>query len=200
MQKQIESFFKLNENNTTIKIEFIAGLTTFMTMSYIILVEPTLLQKTGMDFGSVMVATCLSSAIGTLLMGLFANYPIALAAAMGHNFFFTFTVCGAISMGGLGFSWQAALAAVFVAGILYLLLTFSGIREMLLDLIPVSLKHGIAAGIGLSIVPEAIRDFWNKQIIYKTLHADTPCIAPIYAVYKQDFDHIRLSHILNLLK
>ena len=150
MIEKIYSFFKIKENNSSIKIETIAGLTTFMTMSYIIFVEPTLLSMTGMNFDSVMVATCISSAIGTLLMAVLANYPIALGAAMGHNIFFTFTVCS-VTAGGLAFGWQAALAAVFCAGIIYFLLTLIGIREKLLNGVPNPLKQGIACGIGLFI-------------------------------------------------
>lgn len=163
MLATVERFFKLKENNTNVKTEFIAGLTTFMTMSYIIFVEPTILHKTGMSFHSVMVATCISSMIGTILMGILANYPIALGAAMGHNFYFTFTVCGAATMGGLAFGWPAALAAVFVAGVLYLLLTFSGIREMLLNLIPMPLKYGIVVGIGLFITFIGLQ--WSGLIV-----------------------------------
>lgn len=151
MYDKLDHFFQLQQNNTSVKTEIIAGLTTFMTMSYIVFVEPTILHKTGMDFGSVMVATCVSSFIGTLLMGLLANYPIALAAAMGHNFFFTFTVCGSAAMGGYAFGWQGALAAVFIAGVIYFLLTLVGIREKLLNVVPLPLKFGIAAGIGLFI-------------------------------------------------
>lgn len=147
----IQQFFKLKENNTSIKTECIAGITTFMTMSYIICVEPAVLAKTGMAFESVMVATCLAAFIATLLMGLLANYPISLAAAMGHNFYFTYTVCGSVAMGGLGFGWQGALAAVFLAGVIYLLLTLIGVREKLLNMVPKPLKYGIASGIGLFI-------------------------------------------------
>lgn len=151
MNDFLNSTFKLSDNNTSIKTELIAGLTTFMTMSYIVFVEPALLEKTGMDFGSVMVATCISSCIATLIMGLLANYPIALGAAMGHNFYFTFTVCGSAAIGGLGFGWQGALAAVFIAGIIYFALTLIGLREKLLDIVPAPIKHGIACGIGLFI-------------------------------------------------
>lgn len=151
MLATIERFFKLKENNTTIKTECIAGTTTFMTMCYIIFVEPAVLQNTGMNFGSVMVATCISSFIATLLMGLLANYPISLAAAMGHNFYFTYTVCGSAAIGGLEFGWQGALAAVFLAGVIYLILTLIGVREKLLNMVPTPLKYGIASGIGLFI-------------------------------------------------
>jgi AGZA family xanthine/uracil permease-like MFS transporter len=128
-----------------------AGLATFMTMSYIIFVQPTVLQVAGMDFGAVMVATCVSSAIATFVMGFLANYPIALAPAMGHNFFFAFTVCGSVAMGGLGYPWQVALGANCISGIIFILISRWGLREMLLTAIPESLKHAIAVGIGLLI-------------------------------------------------
>ncbi len=95
----IEKYFKLSENKTTVKTEIVSGITTFMTLSYIIFVQPAVLSKAGMDFGAVMTATCLASAFATFLMGMYANYPIALAPAMGHNFYFAFTVCGAVTAG-----------------------------------------------------------------------------------------------------
>lgn len=141
-----KKIFNLKENGTDIKTEILAGITTFMTMAYIICVQPVVLSKCGMDFGSVMMAICLSSAFATILMGLFANYPIALAPAMGHNFFFAFTVCLA-----MGVPWQAALGAVFISGILFVGLSFFGMRERIVDAVPPSLKSGIAVGIGLLI-------------------------------------------------
>lgn len=147
----LERFFRLGENGTTVRTEMVAGATTFMTMSYIIFVQPTVLSAAGMDFGAVMVATCLASGLFTILMGLLTNYPIAQAPAMGHNFFFAFTVCGAVTTGGLGYSWQAALGAVFLAGCTYVVLSLVGFREALLNTIPASLKMAIAVGIGLLI-------------------------------------------------
>ncbi|MBN1871851.1 MAG: NCS2 family permease [Candidatus Omnitrophica bacterium] len=141
-----EKIFKLKENGTDIKTEVLAGITTFMTMAYIICVQPVVLSKCGMDFGAVMTATCISSAIATLLMGIMANYPIALAPAMGHNFFFAFTVCL-----GMGIPWQTALGAVFISGALFIILSFVGIREHIVDAVPQSLKSGIAVGIGFLI-------------------------------------------------
>ncbi len=138
--------FRLKENGSDIKTEILAGITTFMTMAYIICVQPVVLSKAGMDFGAVMVATCLASAFATILMGLLANYPIALAPAMGHNFFFAFTVCVA-----MGIPWQTALGAVFISGLLFTILSFFGMRELIVDAIPQSLKSGIAVGIGLLI-------------------------------------------------
>ncbi|MBU1627810.1 NCS2 family permease [bacterium] len=142
----IKSFFKLEELGTDIKTEVSAGITTFMTMSYIIFVQPAVLSVCGMDFGAVMVATCLSSAIATFIMGFYANYPIALAPAMGHNFFFVFTVCLTMQI-----PWQQALGAVFIAGAIFLGLSFFAVREKLMDIIPDCLKNSIAAGIGLLI-------------------------------------------------
>ena len=147
----IEKFFKLSENKTTVKTEIVSGITTFMTLSYIIFVQPAVLSKAGMDFGAVMTATCLASAFATFLMGMYANYPIALAPAMGHNFYFAFTVCGAVTAGGMGYRWETALGAVFVSGLIFVVLTKFGFRETLLNAIPESLKHAIAVGIGLLI-------------------------------------------------
>jgi AGZA family xanthine/uracil permease-like MFS transporter len=142
----LQSFFKLRENKTNLKIETVAGITTFMTLSYIIFVQPTVLSSCGMDFGAVLVATCVAGAIATILMGLYANYPVALAPGMGQNFFFAYTV-----VLGMGISWEKALGAVFISGVLFLLLSFFGFREKLIDSIPDSLKRAIAVGIGLFV-------------------------------------------------
>lgn len=125
--KLIRSFFELDRHGTSIATEVTAGTTTFLTMSYIIFVQPAVLSMAGMDFGSVMVATCLSSAAASLLMAVMANYPIAQAPAMGHNFFFAMTACGPIAAGGLGLSWQEALAGVTVSGLLLVILCVSGL-------------------------------------------------------------------------
>ena len=122
-----------------------------MTLSYIIFVQPAVLSTTGMDFGAVMVATCLAGALATFLMGILANYPIALAPAMGHNFYFAFTVCGVVAAGGLGYSWQLALGAVFLSGSIFILLSFWGLREKIVNAVPEGLKNAIAVGIGLLI-------------------------------------------------
>jgi AGZA family xanthine/uracil permease-like MFS transporter len=142
----LDKTFHLTANNTTVRTEFLAGLTTFMTMSYIIFVQPAVLSTTGMNFQAVLAATCVISALGTILMAFLANYPIAVAPAMGHNFFFAFTVVGA-----MGYTWQVALGAVFLSGILFLLMSLWGVREALVSAIPDSLKRGIAVGIGLLI-------------------------------------------------
>ncbi len=140
-----ERIFRLAESGTTVRTEVLGGVTTFMTMAYIVFVNPAVLSQAGMDFGSVMTATCLSAGLATWVMGLLANYPIALAPAMGENFFFLTVVVG------MGVPWQVVLAAVFVSGVAFFLLTFLRVREMIIDAIPQSLKHAIAAGIGLFI-------------------------------------------------
>jgi AGZA family xanthine/uracil permease-like MFS transporter len=141
----IERLFRLSEVGTTPRTEVLGGVTTFMTMAYIVFVNPAVLSGAGMDFGAVTTATCLSAAVATLAMGLAANYPIALAPAMGENFFFLTVVLG------MGVSWEIALAAVFVSGVVFFLLTFLRVRELIIDAIPQSLKHAIAVGIGLFI-------------------------------------------------
>ncbi|WP_297897403.1 NCS2 family permease [Shewanella sp.] len=140
----LEKLFKLKQNQTSLKQEAIAGLTTFMTMAYIIFVNPMMLADAGMDHGAVFVATCLAAAVGCLVMGLMANYPIALAPGMGLNAFFTYTV-----VGEMGYSWETALGAVFLSGICFLILSLVRIREWIVNSIPMSLRLGIAAGIGL---------------------------------------------------
>ncbi len=142
----MNKIFKLAENNTTIKTELLAGITTFMTMAYIIFVQPQVLGAAGMDKGAVMVVTCLAAAIGSFIMGLAANYPIGVAPGMGENFFFTYTLVIA-----MGISWEKALAIVFVSGVLFMLLTLAKIRELVIEAVPNCLKHGIAVGIGLFI-------------------------------------------------
>jgi len=146
MIKVIEDFFKLKELNTNIRIEIVAGITTFMTMAYIIFVNPAMISQTGMDFGAVMVATCISAAVATIMMGLYANYPIALATGMGENAFFTYTVC--LTM---GISWRVALGCVFIEGIIFTILTLTKIRQQLIDAIPAAIRYGTACGIGLFI-------------------------------------------------
>jgi len=142
--------FQLREHGTDVRTEILAGVTTFLTMCYIILVNPVILKAAGMDEGAVMVATCLVSAIPSILMAFLANYPIACAPGMGHNAIFAFWVCST-APGGLGLPWQAGLACVFLSGVLFLLLSGVGFREAIIDAIPESLKHAIAVGIGLFI-------------------------------------------------
>ena len=142
----LERLFHLQASGTTVRREVVAGCTTFMTLSYIIFVQPAVLSAAGMDAGAVMAATCIASALAMVLMAFLANYPIALAPGMGQNFYFAFTVCLA-----LGISWQHALGAVFIAGVFFILISFVGLREKVMNVLPVSLRNAIPAGIGLLI-------------------------------------------------
>src|SRR6188768_1424471 len=139
-----ERLFKLQEHGTTIRTEVIAGLTTFLTMAYIVFVNPEILAAAGMPRESVFVATCLAAAIGSAIMGLWANYPIAMAPGMGLNAYFAFVVVGT-----LHYSWQAALGAVFISGCLFVIVSVLRVREWIVNAIPRSLKLAISAGIGL---------------------------------------------------
>ncbi|QKZ03705.1 NCS2 family permease [Pseudomonas eucalypticola] len=140
----LERLFKLSLHGTTVRTELIAGLTTFITMAYIIFVNPNIMADAGIDHGAAFVATCIAAALGCLLMGLYANWPVGLAPGMGLNAFFTYTVVGT-----MGYSWQTALGAVFISGVLFMVLTLSRVREWLLNSIPVSLRHAMGAGVGL---------------------------------------------------
>lgn len=151
--KMLEQQFDLTGHNTTFKQECIAGLTTFLTMAYIIFVNPAMLADAGMDHGSVFVATCLAAAIGCFVMGLLANYPIALAPGMGLNAFFTYTV-----VLDLGYSWQVALGGVFLSGIAFTVLSLFSVREWIINSIPQSLRYGIAAGIGVFLAFIALKN------------------------------------------
>ena len=143
-QTVLDAFFKLKEQGTSVRTEVIAGITTFLTMAYIIFVNPEILSTTGMDRNAVFVATCLAAALGSLIMGLVARWPIGMAPGMGLNAFFAFTVVAT-----MGFSWQQALGAVFISGCIFLLLTVTGVRSWLIAGIPHSMRSAIAAGIGL---------------------------------------------------
>lgn len=142
----LEKVFHLKENRTDVKTEVIAGITTFMTMAYILAVNPNILEAAGMDRGAVFTATAISACIGTLLMALFANYPFVLAPGMGLNAYFAYTV-----VIGMGYSWQQALAAVFVEGIVFILLSLTNVREAIFNAIPMNLKHAVSVGIGIYI-------------------------------------------------
>ena len=140
----LERLFKLTAHKTTPKIEMMAGLTTFVTMSYIIVLNPIIMSKTGMPFDGLFLATCLGAAIATILMGLYANWPVGLAPGMGLNAFFTFSV-----VGSMGYSWEIALGAVFISGMLFVLMSVTRLREWMLDSIPMSLRLAMTAGVGL---------------------------------------------------
>jgi AGZA family xanthine/uracil permease-like MFS transporter len=142
----LERFFKLKENGTTVRTEILAGITTFMTMAYILAVNPDILSVAGMDKGAVFTATVLAAVLGTLVMGLFAKLPFALAPGMGLNAFFAFTVVQV-----MGYSWQFALTAVFLEGIVFLALTAFNVRELIVNAIPINMKYAVSAGIGLFI-------------------------------------------------
>lgn len=142
----LEKVFKLKENNTNVRTEITAGITTFMTMAYILAVNPSILGASGMDSTAVLLATCIASFIGTACMALMANMPFALSAGMGLNAYFTYTV-----VQGFGYSWQVALLAVFIEGIIFILLSLTNVREAIFNAIPLSLKHAVSVGIGLFI-------------------------------------------------
>ena len=142
----MERFFKLKENNTTVRTEVIAGITTFMTMAYILAVNPSMLAAAGIDPTAALIATCLASFVGTMCMALMANYPFALAPGMGLNAYFAYTVCI-----GWGYDWRVALAAVAIEGVIFIVLSLTNVREAIFNAIPSTLKKGVSAGIGLFI-------------------------------------------------
>jgi len=154
----LEGRFGLRAHGTTVRTEVIAGLTTFLTMAYILFVQPVVLGAAGMDPGAVLTATCLATALATLLMALLANYPIAVAPAMGHNFFFAYSV-----VIGMKVPWQVALGAVAIAGVVFILTAGIGLRERLITAMPASIKHAIAAGIGLLIAAIGLQ--WAGLIV-----------------------------------
>lgn len=153
----LEQFFKLKENRTDVKTEVMAGITTFMTMAYILAVNPNILSAAGMDANAVLIATALASFVGTVLMALLANYPFALAPGMGLNVYFAFTV-----VLGMGYSWQIALLAVFVEGLIFIVLSLTNVREAVFNAIPMTLKSAVSVGIGLFI---AFIGLQNAKII-----------------------------------
>ncbi|MBQ2802058.1 MAG: NCS2 family permease [Lachnospiraceae bacterium] len=181
----LEKLFKLKENNTNIKTEVIGGLTTFMTMAYILAVNPSMLAETGMDKTAVLMATSLAAFIGTLVMALVANYPFALAPGMGLNAYFTYTVCGT-----MGYPWQIALAAVFLEGIVFILLSLTNVREAIFNAIPFTLKKGVSAGIGLYIA------FIGLQGSY--LIVDNPTTLVSYVNFVEDFHTKGICAVLAL--
>ena len=149
----IEKFFKLKENNTTVKTEVMAGITTFMTMAYILAVNPNILSATGMDANAILIATALASFVGTICMALFSNYPFALAPGMGLNAYFAYTV-----VLGMGYSWQIALLAVFVEGVIFIILSLTNVREAIFNAIPLTLKSAVSVGIGLFVAFIGLQD------------------------------------------
>jgi AGZA family xanthine/uracil permease-like MFS transporter len=182
----LEKFFRLRENKTTVRTEVVAGLTTFMTMAYILAVNPFFLSKAGMPAGGVLIATALAAFVGTMLMAAFANYPFVLAAGMGLNAYFAFTVCG-----DMGYSWQFAMLAVFVEGLVFLALSVTPVREGIFNAIPFSLKKAVAVGIGLFITLIALKSAgilipdqatYIKLVNFHTADFHTKCIVAILAL------------------
>lgn len=149
----MDKFFKLKENGTNIRTEILAGVTTFMTMAYILAVNPNILSASGMDPKAILIATALSAFAGTLLMALLANYPFALAPGLGLNAYFAYTVCGS-----MGYTWKVALFAVFVEGVIFIILSLTSVREAIFDAIPASLKSAVSVGIGLFVAFIGMQD------------------------------------------
>jgi len=187
------SYFRFAEHNTNLRTEVIAGVTTFLTMAYIIFVNPAILSDAGMDRGAVFVATCLAAAIGSAAMGLYANYPVALAPGMGLNAYFTYGV-----VLGMGHTWQVALGAVFISGVLFLIISVLPIREYIINRIPKSLKMAISAGIGLFLGIIALK---NAGIVVEhpatlvtlgDLKAPTTILAALGFVFMVALDHRRV--------
>ena len=146
MKAFLDNFFKTKSHNTDIQTEIVAGITTFITMAYIIFVNPQMMAQTGMDHGAIFVGTCLAAAVACLFMGLFANWPVGLAPGMGLNAFFTYTV-----VGEMGYAWETALGAVFIAGVLFFIMSITPLRRWMLDSIPLNLRIAMGAGVGLFI-------------------------------------------------
>ncbi|MCI9073547.1 MAG: NCS2 family permease [Lachnospiraceae bacterium] len=182
----LEKFFKLRENNTNVKTEVMAGITTFMTMAYILAVNPNILSATGMDQRAILLATALASFLGTLMMALLANYPFALAPGMGLNAYFAYTV-----VIGYGYSWQIALLAVFIEGLIFIVLSVTNVREAIFNAIPMTLKSAVSAGIGLFI---AFIGLQNAKIV---VNNDSTLVT--YQNFKENFNSVGMGALLALL-
>lgn len=183
----LEKFFKLKENRTDVRTEVMAGITTFMTMAYILAVNPSILSASGMDANAVLIATALASFIGTVFMAIFANYPFALAPGMGLNAYFAFVVCG-----NMGYSWQIALAAVFAEGLIFIILSLTNVREAIFNSIPMTLKYAVSGGIGLFI---AFIGLQNAKLV---VNSDSTLIT--YQTFKgETFSSIGVGAILALI-
>lgn len=182
----MEKFFKLKENGTNVKTEVIAGITTFMTMAYILAVNPNMLSASGMDPTAVLIATCLASFVGTMCMALMANYPFALAPGMGLNAYFAYTVCI-----GMGYDWRIALVAVAVEGIVFIVLSLTNVREAIFNAIPSTLKKGVSAGIGLFIA------FIGLQGAHLVVNNDSTLLS--YVNFRGNFNTEGICAILALI-
>ena len=182
----LENFFKLKENKTNVKTEVMAGITTFMTMAYILAVNPNILSETGMDANAVLIATALASFVGTLLMALLANYPFALAPGMGLNAYFAYTV-----VIGMGYSWQIALLAVFLEGLLFIVLSLTNVREAIFNAIPMTLKSAVSVGIGLFIA------FIGLQDAKLVVNSDATLVS--YQPFKENVQSVGVGAVLALI-
>ncbi len=182
----LEKLFHLKENRTDVKTEVMAGITTFMTMAYILAVNPSILSVAGMDANAVLIATALASFVGTICMALFANYPFALAPGMGLNAYFAYTV-----VVGHGYSWQIALMAVFVEGIIFIILSLTNVREAIFNAIPLTLKAAVSVGIGLFI---AFIGLQNAKIV---VNSDATLLT--YQTFKTDFSSVGMGALLALI-
>lgn len=182
----LEKLFKLKENGTSVKVEVMAGITTFMTMAYILAVNPNILSASGMDANAVLLATALASFLGTILMALLANYPFALAPGMGLNAYFAYTV-----VLNYGYPWQIALMAVFVEGLIFIVLSVTNVREAIFNAIPMTLKSAVSAGIGLFI---AFIGLQNAKIV---VNNDSTLVS--YQNFKTDFSSVGMGALLALI-
>ena len=191
MEQFLERLFRLKEAHTTVRTEIIAGLTTFMTMAYILIVNPMVLSTTGMDRGALLTVTAIASIVGTLCMAAFANYPFALAPGMGLNAYFAYTV-----VQQMGYSWHTALTAVFVEGIIFILLTLTSIREAIFNAIPLTLKQAITVGIGLFI---AFLGLQNSRIIVANPATKVSLYSFSQALANGTFHSVGITVLLSLL-
>ena len=182
----LEKWFKLKENNTNVRTEVVAGVTTFMTMAYILAVNPSILSESGMDVNAVLMATALAAFIGTLAMALLANYPFALAPGLGLNAYFAYTVCGSME-----YSWQIALLAVFIEGLIFIVLSVTNVREAIFNAIPIQLKRGVSVGIGLFI---AFIGFQNAGIV---VNSDSTLVTVIN--FRNHFHTAGISALLAII-
>jgi AGZA family xanthine/uracil permease-like MFS transporter len=181
----LEKYFKLSENGTDVRTEVVAGITTFMTMAYILAVNPSILSAAGMDSNAILMATALASFIGCLAMALLANYPFALAPGLGLNAYFAYTICGT-----MGYTWQFALLAVFIEGIIFIILSLTNVREAIFNAIPLQLKKGVSVGIGLFVA------FIGLQNGY--LVVDSSTLVTVVD-FTEDFHHVGISALLALI-
>ena len=182
----LEKMFKLKENNTTVKTEVIGGITTFMTMAYILAVNPQILSASGMDSQAILMATAIASFIGTMFMALVANYPFALAPGLGLNAYFAYTV-----VLGMGYTWQFALLAVFVEGLLFIVLSLTNVREALFNAIPLQLKKGVSVGIGLFV---AFIGLQNAKLV---VNSDSTLVTVV--TFRDQFSTVGITALLALI-